>query len=372
MRSSSTVGLQVVAALALAVVCAPGAHVAANAAADIASAAEVFERNLDAIRNRDRDAYLACYLQTDALVRTGPDGFRLGFSDHAAQSSDDTWPDVFEAQDLRLTPIGDGLVYGTYRYRVSYGGDEHRGISERLFVETDGGWKIAVTTAFDTPGSPPPPRALVGGTLLDGNGGPAVGHAVVVMRDGRIDCAGTSDACPVPDGIDTLDVTGMWITPGLIDAHVHFSQTGWADGRPDALDVREEYPYEAVQADLRANPQRYFRSYLCSGVTAVLDAGGYSWTWGLEARTETDTAAPHVTPAGPLLSTLDHWLNLPGDKQLIHAPDQETSRKVARYIAANDAPLIRFGSSPNRPTTSRRSRPPSRRRGSRPRPRGSR
>ncbi len=341
MSSSSDVGLRVFTALVIWVVCASGAPATAGAAEDIASAAEVFERNLDAIRNRDRDAYLACYLQTDALVRTGPDGFRLGFADHASQSSDSAWPDVFEAQDLRLTPIDDGLVYGTYRYRVSYGGDEHRGISERLFVETDAGWKIALTTAFDTPGSPPPPRALVGGTLIDGNGGPAVRDAVVVMREGRIDCAGPAAGCPVPDGIDTLDVTGMWITPGLIDAHVHFSQTGWADGRPDSLDVREQHPYEKVQADLRANPERYFRSYLCSGVTAVLDAGGYSWTWGLAERTETNTEAPHVTPAGPLLSTLDHWLNLPGDKQLIHIPDQDTSRRVARYVASHGAPLMK-------------------------------
>ena len=49
-----------------------------------------------------------------------------------------------------------------------------------------------------------------------------------------IDCAGTEKACPVPDGVETVALSGHWITPGLIDAHVHFSQTGWADGRPDA------------------------------------------------------------------------------------------------------------------------------------------
>ncbi|HEX6200581.1 MAG TPA: amidohydrolase, partial [Thermoanaerobaculia bacterium] len=84
--------------------------------------------------------------------------------------------------------------------------------------------------------APAPPSgtlALVGATLLDGTGGAPVPDAVVVARDGRIACAGSRDACPVPDGARVLDVTGHWLTPGLVDAHVHFSQTGWADGRPD-------------------------------------------------------------------------------------------------------------------------------------------
>jgi len=64
-------------------------------------------------------------------------------------------------------------VYGTYRYRVRYGADEQSGLSERLFMDTPGGWKIAVTTAFaSVPGVPAPPRAVVGGTLLDGTGRP--------------------------------------------------------------------------------------------------------------------------------------------------------------------------------------------------------
>src|ERR1700712_2417389 len=39
--------------------------------ADIAAARAVFERNLQAIRARDKTAYLACYLDSEALARTG-------------------------------------------------------------------------------------------------------------------------------------------------------------------------------------------------------------------------------------------------------------------------------------------------------------
>ena len=282
--------------------------------ADLAAARALFEKNLDAIRRRDRAAYLGCYLKADTLARTGPEGPQLGYDSFAKENGDD-WPDLFEGLDLQLVPIRPGLVYGTYRYRVRYGAREDSGISERFFVKTGAGgpaagkaasaqeagaWKIAVTTAFSAPpGTPPPPRALVGATLLDGTGAPPVPDAVVILRGGKIDCAGTRAQCPPPKGVDTLDLAGHWITPGMVDAHVHFSQTGWADGRPDALDVRDRHPYETVQAGLRAHPERFLRSYLCSGVTAVFDVGGYPWTWDLRARAAADPVAPQVAASVP-------------------------------------------------------------------------
>jgi imidazolonepropionase-like amidohydrolase len=304
---------------------------------DLAAARELFERNLDAIRRRDREGYLACYLESERLVRTGPEGFTLGYAP-VAEAREQSWPDVFDARDLRLVALQPGLVYGTYRYRVRYGEDEQSGLSERLFLRTPGGWKVAASTAFQAPaGTAPPPLALVGATLVDGTGAPPVGDAVVVVRGGRIECAGSRAACPVPEDVGVVDLAGRWLTPGLIDAHVHFSQTGWADGRPDALDVRDRHPYETLQADLRAHPERFLRAYLCAGVTAVFDVGGYPWTWDLARRAERDTRGPRVAATGPLLSTLDFWLNLPGERQFLHLADPEAARAAVRYLAAHGA-----------------------------------
>jgi len=88
----------------------------------------------------------------------------------------------------------------------------------------------------------------VGATLLDGTGAAPVADAVVVVRAGRIACAGSRRTCPVPSGARRIDARGGWLIPGLIDAHVHFSQTGWFDGRPDAADVRDQFPYPEVEA----------------------------------------------------------------------------------------------------------------------------
>jgi len=308
---------------------------------DLRGAREVFEQNIGAIRQRDRDRYLSLYLHDPRLVRGGPTGFTTGFDDFSKQAGT-RWPDQIEATDIRLTLLQPGLVYGTYRYRVRYGAEEHSGISERLFRKTPDGWKIALTGAIDTPpGTPPPPRAITGATLIDGRGGAPVANATVVLRDGKLECAGTAAQCPTPEGIDVLDARGMWITPGLIDAHVHFSQTGWADGRPDALDVRATHPYEMVEAGLKAHPERFGHSYLCSGVTSVFDVGGYPWTLQLHDRFDGDWSVPRVVAAGPLLSTLDHWLNLPAERQFIHLHDEKSAQDGVRYFAAQGSKAIK-------------------------------
>ncbi|HEY7216737.1 MAG TPA: amidohydrolase family protein [Thermoanaerobaculia bacterium] len=310
-------------------------------ASDVAAARALFEKNLQAIRDKDRDAYLSCYLESDRLARTGPTGFQLGYAGLAATAGQG-WPDHIAADDLHLTPVRPGLVYGTYRYRVRYGGREDSGLSERFFVATPEGWKIAVSTAFSAiPGVPPPPRALVGATLVDGTGAPPVPDAAVLLRDGKIECAGPRAACPVPAGVDVTDVKGLWITPGLVDAHVHFSQTGWADGRPDSIDVRAQHPYEKVIADLARHPERFGRSYLCSGVTAVFDVGGYAWTLGLPAWAEPDSEVPRVAAAGPLLSTIDHWLNLPGERQFLVLTGEDAAREAVRYLAERGSAAVK-------------------------------
>jgi imidazolonepropionase-like amidohydrolase len=307
---------------------------------EIAAARKVFQANLEAIRRRDRAAYLACYLESETLARTGPGGVALGFSG-LAESAGENWPDTFDASDIALVPVKPGLVYGTYRYRVRYGAEEQAGLSERLFVSTPKGWKIAMTSAFQAPpGTPPAPRALVGATLVDGTGAPPVPGATVVIRDGKILCAGKD--CEVPAGVTVVDARGAWITPGLVDAHVHFGQTGWADGRPDAFDVRDRYPYEKVVAGLEANPERWFRSQLCSGTTAVFDVGGYAWSIDIAERAEGDTRAPHVAAAGPLLSTLDFWLNLPAERQFLFLENPDSARAGVRYLKERGADAVKL------------------------------
>ncbi len=65
--------------------------------------------------------------------------------------------------------------------------------------------------------------ALVGGTVVTATGEAPIADAVVLVRDGRIVRIGTD--LDVPDGYTVVDVTGKWVTPGLIDSNVHLILT---------------------------------------------------------------------------------------------------------------------------------------------------
>ena len=93
--------------------------------------------------------------------------------------------------------------------------------------------------------------ALVGAQLIDATGAPPVADSVVVVRDGRIADAGPRETTPVPDGAETLDLTGKTIMPGLVNLHVHY----------------REGPEEI---------ERQFRSQLHYGVTTARSTGSDS------------------------------------------------------------------------------------------------
>lgn len=143
-------------------------------------------------------------------------------------------------------------------------------------------------------------QTLKGATIFDGNGN-SIPNGIIVIKDGKIETVG-DESTPIPRNSTTIDLSGKYITPGLIDAHVHFFQTGFFDSRPDALDIRDSINYEELQDFVRTNPQRYFESYLRSGVTAVYDVGGFPWSLKLSQLAENNLNAPHVAASGPLLT----------------------------------------------------------------------
>jgi hypothetical protein len=133
----------------------PGVQSTGSAGTDTADARRLFEENIDAIHKRDRARYLATYLHTEGLARNGPAGLELGYEGWSARR-DSTWPDTLVARNLRVHPVAPGVVYGTYCYTVTQNDTTSSGVSERLFVKTPEGWRIAVTTAFGLPAGAPP------------------------------------------------------------------------------------------------------------------------------------------------------------------------------------------------------------------------
>lgn len=178
-------------------------------------------------------------------------------------------------------------------------------------------------------------RALTGATVIDGTGAAAIRDAVVLIDGDRLTCVGSAAQCPVPAGAVRVDLSGRYVTPGLVDAHVHFSQTGWLDGRPDGLSAPDVYPYAETARAARDHPERWFRSYLCTGITAVFDVGGHPWTTALPARAEDDPLAPHVRAAGPLITHASPRLYV--DEEIYTflpmATPEEVAASVERLVA---------------------------------------
>ena len=187
------------------------------------------------------------------------------------------------------------------------------------------------------------PLAFVHGTVYDGTEADPLPDGVVVVRGGRILVIGPHHRTDVPKGARVIDCRGKFLTPGLIDTHVHYSQTGWADGRPDAADVRSSHPYATAMAKNATHPERFHRAFLACGVTAVFDVGGYPWTRRLGARTENSPLAPHVAATGALLTTWEPTiLGLPDQKQFVLMKDENTARYAVRSHAAAGSDAIKI------------------------------
>lgn len=100
-----------------------------------------------------------------------------------------------------------------------------------------------------------------------------------------------------------IDGTGKYLLPGLVDAHVHFFQSGGLYTRPDAIDLRQSRPYKDEIEWVHNNMENFLRRYLSAGITSVIDVG--SNVHFLQQRDSflTKSYAPSIYMTGPLLTT---------------------------------------------------------------------
>ena len=108
--------------------------------------------------------------------------------------------------------------------------------------------------------------ALVGGTLIDGNGGEPVADATVLVGDdGRISAAGPKAAVTVSEGTQQLDITGTTLLPGLIDCHDHLSSFTY--------DIMSRWGLAEPKSTRTVRIARVMEETLRTGYTTVRDCG---------------------------------------------------------------------------------------------------
>jgi len=110
--------------------------------------------------------------------------------------------------------------------------------------------------------------ALVGATLIDGNGGDPVQNSLVIVRNEKIESVGKNGELEIPKDAEIIDAKGLTLLPGLIDAHYH-----------------NEESLEMASVFLRR------------GVTSVRDPG--AWIEAFDSLRSLGTSIPRLFLTGP-------------------------------------------------------------------------
>jgi imidazolonepropionase-like amidohydrolase len=117
-------------------------------------------------------------------------------------------------------------------------------------------------------------QAFTGARVIDGTLRPAIDRAVLIVRGGKVEAVGPSDAVHPPKGARTTDLGGKFVIPGLISTHVHVS------------DVQGIRP----RAYTDENTARQLGVFARYGITTVWSLGGEQEP-AFKARDAQNTAA---------------------------------------------------------------------------------
>jgi imidazolonepropionase-like amidohydrolase len=184
--------------------------------------------------------------------------------------------------------------------------------------------------------------AFVGATLFDGTGADPVEDAVVIVMGDRILEVGARSNVDIPEYMIVVDVGGKWIVPGLVDAHIHYFQSGGLYTRPDVIDLRSWRPYETEMAAIEEDLEETFRRYLASGVTSVVDVGGGYWNFEVRDKANGQLYAPRTAVAGPLVSTVSRPQMDIGDPPIIEVSSPEEARELVKKQLAYAPDLVKI------------------------------
>jgi imidazolonepropionase-like amidohydrolase len=84
-----------------------------------------------------------------------------------------------------------------------------------------------VSTPISGQAGRPAVVALKGGTVVTVTKG-TIRNGTVLMRDGKIAAVGANVS--IPSGAEVIDVTGRFVSPGIIDAHSHIAADAINEG----------------------------------------------------------------------------------------------------------------------------------------------
>ena len=177
----------------------------------------------------------------------------------------------------------------------------------------------AQSSARKTLAAPDTLIAIVGATVIDGNGGAPVADATIVVRGKRIAAVGPRASTPVPKGARVVDANGKFATPGFIDTNVHLSLYNNGESMVRYEDRFLDLVVEAAQTELKY------------GITTVRDSYG-----ALEPLTAIRDSIAHGKILGPRMLVAGNIVGWGGPKSPLFSnatPTTYFDEQMMDYIA---------------------------------------
>lgn len=139
--------------------------------------------------------------------------------------------------------------------------------------------------------------------IVDVVNGKVLSDQTVILQDEQITTIGAAGSVKWDSDAQVINAKGQYLMPGMIDAHIHFFQSGSIYTRPDALDLRKNFPYEKELNFTWNSVPDYFRRYLRLGITTIMDVGGPFQNFEVRDDLTKSHLSPNVLVTGPLFSS---------------------------------------------------------------------
>jgi imidazolonepropionase-like amidohydrolase len=166
--------------------------------------------------------------------------------------------------------------------------------------------------------------------LINTSEGKSRPGATVVTQGSRIVNIFFQKKVKIPDSVKVVDLQGKYMMAGLIDAHIHFFQSGGLYTRPDALNLSKFHAYEKDQHWITENMDDLMRRYLACGITSVIDVGGPLRNYQIRSYCDTNELSPNAYVTGPLISTYQPPNLDKKDPPIIKVDNEEAARELVR------------------------------------------
>ena len=212
-------------------------------------------------------------------------------------------------------------------------------------------------TAVLAPGALAQTLAVTGGTVIDGTGVAPVSNGVVLIADGRITAVGAASDVAVPAGATTIDASGKFVIPGLMDGNLHLFLNGDLETLIKHEDRLHEIVLEAAQITLKTGQTTVFDTWGPRAALArardMINAGeapgsriylagniiGFSGPLGPDFR---EAYAPYVSKAF-VKRINDTWEENTGRELLWMSPDSVA--QVIRNYTTLGMDFLKYGAS---------------------------